>query len=107
ISAWGEQTEAGPATGNTYAVAGGTSVRSPCSGTVEFAQPFRSYGQMLILNCGRDYRFVLAGLGALDVATGQALTKGAAIGAMPGGGSATLLVQVRHGQKSVNPTPFL
>lgn len=108
ISAWGEQTEAGPATGNSYAVAGGTSVRSPCSGTVEFAAPFRSYGQMLILNCGREYRFVLAGLGALDVATGQALAKGAAIGAMPrGGGSATLLVQVRHGQKTVNPTPFL
>ncbi|NHN84237.1 peptidoglycan DD-metalloendopeptidase family protein [Acetobacter musti] len=107
ISAWGEETEAGPATGNSYAVTGGASVRSPCSGTVEFAAPFRSYGQMLILNCGRDYRFVLAGLGMLNVATGQSLVKGAAIGAMPGGGGATLLVQVRHGQKSVNPAPFL
>lgn len=108
VSAWGQTTEAGPASGNTYATAAGSSVRSPCAGTVEFAAPFRSYGEMLILNCGKGYRFVLAGLGTLNVASGQSLARGAAIGAMPtGGGSGSLMVQLRHGQQTVNPTPFL
>ncbi|WP_242006259.1 murein hydrolase activator EnvC family protein [Acetobacter estunensis] len=107
LSGWGERTEAGPASGNTYATAAGASVRSPCSGSVEFASPFRSYGQMLILNCGRGYRFVLGGLGSLNVATGQSLARGAAVGAMPASGSPTLLVQLRRGTKPVDPSTSL
>ncbi|WP_173568861.1 murein hydrolase activator EnvC family protein [Acetobacter conturbans] len=106
LTAWGQPTESGTASGNTYAASPGSGVRAPCGGTVEFAAPFRSYGQMLILNCGRGYRFVLAGLGNLNVTTGQSLAKGSAIGAMPADGG-NLLVQVRSGARSVNPRPFL
>ncbi|WP_084440753.1 murein hydrolase activator EnvC family protein [Acetobacter nitrogenifigens] len=106
VTAWGQQTESGPASGMTFRTSPGASVRSPCAGTVEFASPFRSYGQMLILNCGRGYRFVLAGLGTLDAAPGQTLVKGAAIGSMSGSGS-SLLVQLRKGQSAVDPAPFL
>lgn len=108
ISTWGSATESGPATGMTYRTAPGASVRTPCSGRVDFAGPFRTYGQMVILNCGQHYRFVMAGFSALDVATGQALSKGAPVGHMSSAGSSgTLFIQLRHGQKPVNPAPFL
>ena len=57
-------------------------VRAPCSGSVDFAGIFRSYGQMVILNCGQHYRFILAGLSNLSVNTGQKLLKGTQIGHM-------------------------
>ncbi|MBO1327249.1 peptidoglycan DD-metalloendopeptidase family protein [Acetobacter suratthaniensis] len=108
ISAWGTTTESGPATGMTYRTPPGASVRAPCSGGVDFAGVFRTYGRMVILNCGRHYRFILAGLSELSVDTGQDLTKGAPIGHMGNaGGSARLFIQLRHGQQSVNPAPFL
>ena len=106
LTAWGQPMEGGAASGNTYSAAPGSSVRAPCSGTVEFASPFRSYGEMLILNCGRGYRFVLAGLGSMNVATGQSLAKGASVGSMPSSGGA-LLVQLRNGARSVNPKSLL
>ncbi|MCH4090409.1 murein hydrolase activator EnvC family protein [Acetobacter sp.] len=106
LTAWGQPMEGGAASGNTYSAAPGSSVRAPCSGTVEFASPFRSYGQMLILNCGRGYRFVLAGLGSMNVATGQSLAKGSSVGSMPSSGGA-LLVQLRNGARSVNPKSLL
>ncbi|WP_278368481.1 murein hydrolase activator EnvC [Acetobacter orientalis] len=105
VSTWGAQTETGPASGLTYSTPPGASVRTPCSGRVDFAGAFRTYGQMVILNCGQHYRFIMAGLGGLDVETGQSLTKGAPMGHM--GASGTLFIQLRRGQKAINPAPFL
>ncbi|MFT8675489.1 MAG: peptidoglycan DD-metalloendopeptidase family protein [Acetobacter sp.] len=108
VSDWGSPTESGPATGRTYRTPAGAGVRAPCTGGVDFAGTFRTYGQMVILNCGQHYRFVLAGLSVLSVETGQSLTKGAPVGQMgSSGSSATLFIQLRHGQKTVNPAPFL
>ncbi|MFT8656253.1 MAG: peptidoglycan DD-metalloendopeptidase family protein [Acetobacter papayae] len=108
LSAWGASTESGPATGMTYRTPPGASVRAPCTGGVDFAGVFRTYGRMVILNCGRHYRFILAGLSELSVDTGQDLTKGAPIGHMGNAGSsARLFIQLRHGQQSINPAPFL
>ena len=89
-----------------------STVTAPCAGRIDFAGPFRSYGRMLILDCGRDYRYVLAGLDRLDVATGQALARGAAVGQMPswggsGGGRPSLYVQLRHGDALIDPGRFL
>ncbi|WP_086651160.1 murein hydrolase activator EnvC family protein [Acetobacter cibinongensis] len=105
VATWGAATETGPSTGITYSTPSGASVRTPCSGRVDFAGAFRTYGQMVILNCGQHYRFIMAGLGGLDVETGQSLTKGAPVGHMSGSG--TLFIQLRHGQKVINPAPFL
>ncbi|NVN11264.1 murein hydrolase activator EnvC family protein, partial [Nguyenibacter vanlangensis] len=117
----GATTEAGPATGITYAPPSGATVRAPCAGQVDFAGAFRSYGQMVILDCGRHYRFVLAGMGSLDVSAGQSLAKGAPMGTMPGwssgggsgggksggGGRPSLFVQLRRGGAVIDPAPFL
>ncbi len=103
---WGQATEAGPATGITYAALSSAPVQAPCTGRVEFAGPFRSFGQMLILDCGRNYRFVLSGLGQLTVSGGQSIRKAATLGQMPAA-EGMLFVQLRHGAQVVSPAPFL
>ncbi len=111
--AFGSRGDAGPASGVTYAPPSLATVTAPCAGRIEFAGPFRSYGRMLILNCGRDYRFVLAGLDRLDVSGGQNLARGAVVGRMPGwsGGSGqgrpSLYMQLRHGDATIDPRRFL
>ncbi|MCE2564354.1 murein hydrolase activator EnvC [Komagataeibacter sp. FNDCF1] len=111
LTAWGKNTESGPASGITYAPPSRATVRAPCTGRIDFAGPFRTYGQMLILDCGKHYRFVLAGMGEITVAAGQQVSHGAAVGQMPqwsGGDSRpTLFVQLRHGGSTVNPAPYL
>ena len=113
VQGWGAATDAGPATGVTYAPPAMALVTAPCNGRVDFAGPFRSYGRMLILDCGHSYRFVLAGLDRLDVAIGQKLARGVAIGRMPdwnlasNGGRPSLYVQLRHGSQAIDPGSFL
>ncbi len=112
VQAFGSHTDAGSAAGITYAPPSLATVTAPCAGRIDFAGSFRSYGRMLILDCGRDYRYVLAGLDRLDVATGQDLARGAAVGRMPswsgsGGGRPSLYVQLRHGDATIDPGRFL
>lgn len=109
LTAFGQTTEAGPATGITYAADPGSAVHAPCSGAVEFAGPFRSFGRMLILDCGRGYRFVIAGMGSLSVASGAQIGRGGPLGVMgsTGGSRPILFVQLRQGAQSVDPAPFL
>ncbi len=112
VQAWGAVTDAGPASGISYAPPPLASVSAPCDGRVDFAGPFRSYGQMLIVDCGHGYRFVLAGLEKLDVAVGQKLARGVALGTMPDFGDAsrsrpTLYLQLRHGEQAIDPATFL
>ncbi|GBQ85079.1 murein hydrolase activator EnvC family protein [Asaia krungthepensis] len=103
---WHQSTESGPATGLTYAASAGSAVSAPCAGQVDFAGPFRSFGNMVILDCGRHYRFVLSGLGALSVSSGQAVGRHETLGSMgPGGGA--LFVQLRSGSSIIDPRPYL
>jgi len=98
----------GPATGITYTVAAGAFVAAPCLGRVAFAAPFRSYGELVILECGGGYDMVLAGLGRIDSSPGRAVRPGEPIGRMPQSPAApALYVELRaHGQP-VDPAPFL
>ncbi|MCT6879789.1 MAG: peptidoglycan DD-metalloendopeptidase family protein [Commensalibacter sp.] len=112
ISRWGTRTDSGPAQGITYAPPSSATVRAPCRGQVEFSGPFRAYGKMIILNCGKQYRFVLAGMAQLEVAIGQNINKGVIVGQMPSWngsnvGKPTLYVQLRLGTRAINPAPFL
>ncbi|MBE7211556.1 MAG: peptidoglycan DD-metalloendopeptidase family protein, partial [Gluconacetobacter diazotrophicus] len=102
--AYGSGTEAGPATGTTYASPAGAPVAAPCSGRVEFSGPFRSFGNMLILDCGGGYRFVLAGMDRIDARVGQVVSRRTPVGSSGGGG---LYVQLRRGDAPVDPGRFL
>jgi septal ring factor EnvC (AmiA/AmiB activator) len=103
----------GPATGITYGAAPGSIVNSPCTGRVGFAAPFRSYGQLVILECGGGMDMVLAGLGRIDTTPGRKVVAGEPIGHMPDAGlahgrsGAGLYVEVRANGQPVDPVPFL
>ena len=51
---------------------------APADGWVVYAGPFRSYGQVLILNAGDGYHIVLAGMERIDAALGQFVLGGRA-----------------------------
>ena len=105
---WGAPAEDGPATGLTYSVPPGAFVVSPCAGRVAFAAPFRSYGRLMIIECGAHYDFVLAGMDRLDLAVGRSVTAGEPVGRMASGGSSPLLyVELRKNGQAINPLPYL
>lgn len=106
LTAWHQDTESGPATGITYSARPASPVTAPCAGQIDFAGPFRSFGNMVILDCGRHYRFVLSGLGQLSVASGQSVKRNAPMGQMEASGG-RLFVQLRAGSKIVDPRPYL
>jgi len=113
VKAFGEPGDAGPATGISYQAPPAARVVAPCGGRVVFAGPFRSYGVLLILNCGGGYHFVLAGLERLDVQVGRPVQQGEPVGVMPSwdprapGARPDLYVELRRDGLLVNPAPFL
>ena len=113
VRGWGEQTDSGPATGLSYHAPPGARVISPCGGRVVFAEPFRSYGLLLIVDCGGGYHVVLAGFDRLDVKPGQSVLAGEPVGVMPNwepGSTAkrpALYVELRRDGTPVNPAPWL
>jgi len=105
---WAEATPGGPHRGLTFAAAPGARVVSPCSGRVAYSAPFRSYGLLLIVDCGGGYHFVLAGFDRLDAAAGQRLLAGEPVGvlAASGGAGASLYVELRRAGQPVDPRPW-
>lgn len=96
-----------PSRGVTWRAQPGARVVSPCGGRVAYAAPFRSYGQLVILDCGDQQHFVLAGLGRLDVAAGQRILAGEPVGQLAAGGQASLYGELRRRGQPVDPGPWL
>lgn len=88
--------------GDMVATQSGAIVTAPADGNVLYAGPFRSYGQLLILNAGDGYHVVLAGMSRISVATGQSVLAGEPVGAMGEARVASTSVS-----KNVNATPEL
>jgi septal ring factor EnvC (AmiA/AmiB activator) len=57
-------------------------VTTPCDGWVSFAGPYRSYGQLLIVNAGQGYYIVLAGMDKINVNVGQFVLAGEPVAVM-------------------------
>jgi murein hydrolase activator len=113
IRSWGEPTEGGPATGISYHAPPSARVVAPCGGRVVFAATFRSYGLLLIVDCGGGYHAVLAGFDRLDAKVGQQVAAGEPVGVMPAwepgasGNRPALYVELRHDGQPINPAPWL
>lgn len=107
-TAWGQSAPGGPHRGLTYAAAGGARVVSPCNGRAVYAAPFRSFGLLLIVDCGGGYHFVLAGMDRLDASAGQRLLAGEPIGVLGGTGASggSLYVELRRNGQPVDPRPW-
>jgi septal ring factor EnvC (AmiA/AmiB activator) len=94
-------------------------VTSPADAKVEFAGSFRSYGQLLILDVGEGYHVLLAGLGRIEVETGQTVRGGEPVGIsadaqapgrMIGAGveesKPVVYVELRKTGEAIDPAPW-
>jgi septal ring factor EnvC (AmiA/AmiB activator) len=68
--------------GISLAARAGAQVTTPCDGWVVYAGPFRSYGQLLILNAGGGYHVLIAGMERISVSIGQFVLTGEPVATM-------------------------
>ncbi|WJR82026.1 peptidoglycan DD-metalloendopeptidase family protein [Bradyrhizobium sp. NP1] len=68
--------------GISLATKPGAQVTTPCDGWVVYAGPFRSYGQLLILNAGGGYHVLIAGMERISVSIGQFVLAGEPVATM-------------------------
>ena len=71
--------------GVSIATRAGAQVTAPGDGWVVYAGPFRSYGQLLILNAGNGYHILLAGMDRISVDLGQFVLTGEPVAVMGNG----------------------
>ncbi|HEX3494325.1 MAG TPA: peptidoglycan DD-metalloendopeptidase family protein, partial [Methylocella sp.] len=93
-------------------------VASPCDGWVSFAGPYRSYGQLLIVNAGQGYYIILAGMDKINVNVGQFILVGEPVAVMGDGSVKTaaaiaigavqpiLYVEFRKDGVAIDPGPW-
>ncbi len=95
----------------------GAQITSPCDGWVVYAGPFRSYGQLLILNAGGGYHVLLAVMARISVDLGQFVLTGEPVAVMGGGSQAfaaaatgskrpVLYVEFRKDGTPIDPSPW-
>jgi murein hydrolase activator len=93
-------------------------VTAPCDGWVSFAGPYRSYGQLLIINAGQGYYIVLAGMDKINVNVGQFVLAGEPVAVMGdssvktaaaiavGAAEPVLYVEFRKDGVAIDPGPW-
>lgn len=93
-------------------------VTAPADGWVAYAGPYRSFGQLLILNVGNGYYIVLAGMDRINVGLGQFVLAGEPVAAMGDGSTKTaaaialgaaqplLYVEFRKDGATIDPGPW-
>ena len=85
--------------GISVATRPGAQVTAPCDGWVVYAGPFRSYGQLLILNAGGGYHVVLAGMERISVDIGQFVLTGEPVAVMGSGTAQVAAATIAHGDQ--------
>ncbi|NOU06896.1 MAG: peptidoglycan DD-metalloendopeptidase family protein [Hyphomicrobiaceae bacterium] len=117
---YGDRTQSGQSQGIVLETRTGGQVTSPSDGWVMYAGEFRSYGKILIINCGGGYHILLAGLSLIDVQIGQFVLAGEPVGTMAGASKTpktgrdtgrednapVLYVEFRKDQRPVDPRPW-
>ena len=93
-------------------------VISPADGWVLYSGPFRSYGQLLILNVGSNHHIIMSGMEKAEAQVGQFVLVGEPIGIMGSSRIASagtidiglsrpvLAIEFRKDGKPINPAPW-
>jgi len=103
--------------GLSIATHAGAEITAPCDGWVVYAGPFRSYGQLLILNAGGGYHVLLAGMERISVDLGQFVLTGEPVAEMGSGSQVSaavasgtrqpvLYVEFRKDGAPIDPSPW-
>jgi murein hydrolase activator len=84
-------------------------VLAPFDGQVVFYGPFRSYGEILIIQHSGGYHSLLAGLAHSNAAVGQWVVAGEPVGAMAPSkdGNPKLYMELRRDGHPIDPAPWL
>ena len=82
-------------------------VISPFDGNVIFAGPFRGYGNLIIIEHGKGYLSLLAGLDSIDCELGQMLLAGEPVGLMPDTNDSKLYIEIRKDNHPINPLTWI
>lgn len=119
VLSFGEKNTSGTrAKGALMATRANALVTSPLDAKVVYAGPFRSYGQLLILDAGNHVHIVLAGMSRINVGAGQIVLAGEPVAKMGSTRIASLAtediassrpmlyVEFRKDGKSFDPTPW-
>jgi septal ring factor EnvC (AmiA/AmiB activator) len=84
-------------------------VVAPFDGQILFRGPFRSYGEILIIQHDGGYHSLLAGLARSDAAVGQWVLAGEPVGVMGQSkdGNPKLYMELRRDGRPIDPAPWL
>ncbi len=82
-------------------------VAAPDDGVVVFANDFRSYGLLLIIEHDSEYHTLLWGFSSLDIELGDQVREGQIVGAVGPGQSPKLHVELRRNGQPVSPEVWL
>lgn len=82
-------------------------VISPFDGNVIFAGPFRGYGNLIIIEHGKGYLSLLAGLDSINCELGQMLLAGEPVGQMPDSSDSKLYIEIRKDNHPINPLTWI
>lgn len=93
------------AKGLTIQSRAGAILRVPFKGTILFSGPFKSYGNMLIIDCQDGYLLLLAGLDSINAITGQEVIAGEPVGKM-GSERTKLYIEIRKDGQAIDPSPW-
>ncbi len=92
--------------GITLATRPEAQIIAPSAGQVVYAGPFRSYGNIVIIDHGRGWSSVITSIAALDVAVGDSLLQGSPIG-RAGDERPTITVELRRRNQPVDITRLI
>ena len=90
-------------------------ITSPTSGKIVFADRFKNYGHLIVIDVGSGYNIILSGLGDVVVQPNQFVEQGDPVGLMPKTAAFTegskpvapiLFVEFRKSGKSIDPTSW-
>jgi len=107
---WGAKTEGGgKSEGLTIVTRQEAQVIAPVDARIEYAGPFRSYGQLLILRTSDGYHILLSGMGRIYGSPGQTVNAGEPVGRMANRASPPpeLYIEVRRDGRPMNPAKWM
>ena len=91
-------------TGILLSLKNDTILKTPKSSLVVYADFFKGYGKMIILDLGSDYHLIFSGFNKIACKTGDWLEKGSTIGSINVNNNEIVYMEFRFKGKTINPS---
>lgn len=106
VRGFGAPATVGLSEGIAIAPRAGAQVVAPAPGRVAFAGPYRGYGRIVIIEHEGGWTSLITGMASVDAIVGETLVGGAPLG-RAGRERPEIALELRQGDRPVNPLPFL